>query len=100
MRRVPSTRAAGDRPTRRQVTQWAMAAVTAPLWAAPTLARPGAAFERGVAIHNMMNWAAVEAADPGRYSLPPFVGPNYETPDALLRNLTKAGFDFVRLTID
>jgi hypothetical protein len=77
-----------------------MAAVTAPLWAAPTLARAGAAFERGVAIHNMMNWATVEAADPGRYSWPPFVGPNYETPDALLRNLTKAGFDFVRLTID
>src|SRR5262249_34384723 len=63
-------------------------------------ARSGAVFERGVAIHNMMNWAAVESADPGRYSWPPFVGPNYETSDTLLRNLAKAGFDFIRLTVD
>jgi endoglucanase len=77
-----------------------MAAITAPLWPAPTRARPGVTFERGVAIHNMMNWAAVEAADPGRYSWPPFAGPNYETSDALIRNVVKAGFDFIRLTID
>jgi endoglucanase len=88
--------------TRRRVVQWATLAVTAPLWTTPTLARPdnGAVFERGVAIHNMMNWAAVEPSDPRRYSWPPFVGPNYETSDMLLRNVARAGFDFIRLTVD
>ena len=37
---------------------------------------------------------------PSRYVFPAFAGPNYETSDALLRNVTAAGFDFVRLTID
>jgi endoglucanase len=57
-------------------------------------------FHRGVAIHNMMNWAAVEPANPDRYAFPAFAGPNYETSDGLLRNVAAAGFDFVRLTID
>jgi endoglucanase len=57
-------------------------------------------FHRGVAIHNMMNWAAVEPSDPSRYVFPAFVGPNYEVSDTLLRNVAAAGFDFVRLTID
>jgi endoglucanase len=57
-------------------------------------------YHRGVAIHNMMNWAAVEPSNPGRYVSPAFVGPNYETSDALLRHVAAAGFDFIRLTID
>jgi endoglucanase len=57
-------------------------------------------FHRGVAIHNMMNWAAIEPSHPDRYVSPAFVGPNYETSDALLRHVAAAGFDFVRLTID
>jgi endoglucanase len=57
-------------------------------------------FHRGVAIHNMMNWAAVEPSDPSRYVFPAFAGPNYEVSDTLLRNVAAAGFDFVRLTID
>jgi endoglucanase len=57
-------------------------------------------YRRGVAIHNMMNWAAVDPSHPDRYVSPAFVGPNYETSDALLRHVAAAGFDFVRLTID
>jgi endoglucanase len=57
-------------------------------------------FQRGVAIHNMMNWAAVQQSDPGRYVSPAFVGPAYEISDQLLRNVAAAGFDFVRLTVD
>ncbi len=74
-----------------------------PLAAAPQEPAAGKeipCFHRGVAIHNMMNWAAVDPSDPGRYVFPAFVGPNYETSDALLRNVAAAGFDFVRLTID
>jgi hypothetical protein len=70
----------------------------APLELAANKDRP--CLHRGVAIHNMMNWAAVEPSDPGRYAFPAFVGPNYETSDALLRNVAAAGFDFIRLTID
>jgi endoglucanase len=59
-----------------------------------------ACFRRGVAIHNMMNWAAVRDTEPKQYIAPAFVGPPYETPDALLRNVAAAGFDFIRLTVD
>ena len=59
-----------------------------------------ACFNRGVAIHNMMNWAAVDKSDPPRYIEPAFAGPDYETSDPLLRNVVGAGFDFIRLTID
>src|SRR5262249_228818 len=88
--------------TRRGVDQGATLAVRGPAWPHPPLARPdnGAVFERGVAIHNMLNWAAVEPLDPRRYSWPPFIGANYETSDMLLRNVARAGFDFIRLTVD
>jgi endoglucanase len=94
----PATRVA-----RRRVMQWILIAMAAPLRAVPVLGQPqnGALFQRGVAIHNMMNWAAVvERSNPKRYSWPPFIGANYETSDALLRNVAKAGFDFIRLTVD
>lgn len=48
----------------------------------------------------MMNWAVVEPTDPRRYAWPPFAGAAYETSDALLRNLSRVGFDFIRLTVD
>ncbi len=48
----------------------------------------------------MMNWAAVESAQPRRYSWPPFIGARYEVSDQLLQNLKVAGFDFIRLTVD
>ena len=75
---------------------------TLPLSTATALAGAGdrECFRRGVAIHNMMNWAAVQATQPGKYESSPFDGPSYETPDALLRNVAAAGFDFIRLTVD
>src|SRR5271166_1926742 len=96
----------GSRPAsrvaRRRVMQCILIAVAAPLRAVPVLGQPqnGVAFARGVAIHNMMNWASVERSDPRRYSWPPFIGASYETSDVLLRNLAGAGFDFIRLTVD
>ena len=70
---------------------------TTPSFAAPQNA---SCFRRGVAIHNMMNWAAVEQSDPSLYVSPAFRGPNYEISDALLQNVAAAGFDFIRLTVD
>jgi endoglucanase len=70
---------------------------TTPLFAAP---QNLSCFQRGVAIHNMMNWAAVEQSDPSRYVSPAFRGPNYEISNALLQNVSDAGFDFIRLTVD
>jgi hypothetical protein len=88
--------------SRRAIVRGAAATATAPFWG--TAARPAAPsrplFERGVAIHNMMNWAAVERTDPRRYAWPPFAGAPYETSDVLLRNLARVGFDFIRLTLD
>jgi endoglucanase len=62
--------------------------------------RSAPCFRRGVAIHNMMNWAAVEQSDATHYAAPAFAGPTYEVSDQLLRNVAQAGFDFVRLTVD
>jgi len=69
---------------------------------APSVAQTGkiAGFDRGVAIHTMMNWAETEKSDPTRYISPAFRGPSYQTSDALLRNVADAGFDFIRLTLD
>ena len=94
--------APGSGIARRRLAQWALAGMAAPLWATPLLGKPqnGALFQRGVAIHNMMNWAAVESAQPRRYSWPPFIGARYEVSDQLLQNLKVAGFDFIRLTVD
>jgi endoglucanase len=57
-------------------------------------------FRKGASIHNMMNWATVEAGNPQRYAWPPFAGPRFHVSDALLRNLAQAGFTFIRLTVD
>jgi len=56
-------------------------------------------FRRGVAVHNMLNWAAV-SADRTRYVWPPFEGAAHSVPDELIGNIRRAGFDFVRLTVD
>jgi len=93
---------------RRHAFQWTIVLLvqllsTAPLFAAikdVVAPKDIPCFHRGVAIHNMMNWAAVEPSDPSRSVFPAFAGPNYETSDSLLRNVAVAGFDFVRLTID
>jgi endoglucanase len=87
--------------TRRHAAQLTLAGIATPLFAARIIGKPqGPIFQRGVAIHNMMNWAAVERSDPRRYSWPPFIGVNYQTSDKLLRNLAAVGFDFIRLTLD
>ena len=70
--------------------------------ATPLFARTSdrACFRRGVAIHNMMNWAAVDQTDRSHYVSPAFVGGGFGTSDALLGNVAAAGFDFIRLTVD
>ena len=59
-----------------------------------------APFRRGVSIHNLMNWAALEAGDKTRYAWPPFATVNHQIQPAIYDNIVAAGFDFVRLTID
>lgn len=78
----------------------AAAAGVATLAAASPLRAAGPVFRRGASIHNLLNWATVEPADKTRFAWPPFAGPAHQTPDAILRNLVRAGFDFIRLTID
>jgi endoglucanase len=68
------------------------------LWCGNLQAEPS--FRRGASIHNLMNWADVLPSDPSCYAWPPFAKPAHEISDALLDNLAKAGFDFVRLTVD
>lgn len=59
-----------------------------------------APFRRGVSIHNLLNWAEVEPADKARYRFPPFSTPQHRLKPEILDNIRKAGFDFVRLTVD
>ncbi|MBX9930362.1 MAG: glycoside hydrolase family 5 protein [Methylobacterium sp.] len=66
-----------------------------------SLAEAGPApFRRGVGVHSLLNWGALEPGRPDRYKPRPFDGSDYEVPDTLLRAVALAGFDFVRLTID
>jgi endoglucanase len=56
-------------------------------------------FRRGVSIHDAMNWASMEPGNT-RYVFPPFSDAKHSlTPDELTI-IHKAGFTFVRLTID
>ncbi|AWN42027.1 glycoside hydrolase family 5 protein [Methylobacterium durans] len=63
-------------------------------------ASPEQAFRRGVGVHTMLNWGRLDPADRARYAADPFSGPTYELPEAVIRNVAAAGFDFVRLTLD
>ncbi|PSC06114.1 hypothetical protein SLNSH_04730 [Alsobacter soli] len=78
----------------------ALAAASACAGASAPVAAAAPIFRRGASIHNLMNWASVESADKSRFAWPPFAGEAHQTPDAILANLGKAGFDFIRLTID
>ncbi len=69
-------------------------------WSDAARAQSNWPFRKGASIHNMMNWANVEPNNPQRYAWPPFAGPRFQVSDALLRNLERAGFTFIRLTID
>lgn len=60
---------------------------------------------RGVAVHNMLNWA--ETTVPfdgtpveGAYVFPPFTAAPYRLAPELIDAIGAAGFDFVRLTVD
>ena len=63
-------------------------------------AAPGTGFRRGIGVHSMLNWGRTDPANPGRYAAEPFSGAAYELPDAVIRNVASAGFDFIRLTLD
>lgn len=75
------------------------ALVAAAFWGSPSDAGQ-APFRRGVGVHSLLNWGALEPGRPDHYRQAPFAGPDYEVPDALLKAVAKAGFDFVRLTVD
>lgn len=77
----------------------AVLAVAIILWASLAMAAEPL-FRRGASIHNLMNWADVLPSDPTRYAWPPYAKPAHDVSDALLANLAKAGFDFIRLTVD
>lgn len=61
---------------------------------------PKTPFRRGVGIHNLMNWGAVEPTDKTRYRWPPFASDNHRLQPGIYDNLKATGFDFVRLTLD
>jgi hypothetical protein len=56
-------------------------------------------FHRGVAIHDAMNWATMDAAKK-TYVYPPFSDARHPLAAADLAVIRHAGFDFVRLTLD
>lgn len=74
------------------------AAAFSPIFAAWATDRL-APFRRGVSIHNAMNWGDAEA-DKTRYRWPPFGTAAHRLSSETLDNVKRAGFDFIRLTID
>ena len=82
--------------SRRTVLAGAALCAAAPAFAS----EPRAPFRRGVSIHNLMNWAAVEPSDKARYAWPPFASVHHQIQPQIYDNIVAAGFDFVRLTID
>ena len=81
--------------TRRGLLACGAASLALPALASDTKAP----FRRGVSIHNLMNWAQVEA-DKATYRWPPFGSPHHQMQPALYQAIPAAGFDFVRLTLD
>lgn len=57
-------------------------------------------FRHGVAIHDAMNWASIEAGPSKLYSFPPFSDAKHGLTRDELTIIRRAGFDFIRLTID
>jgi hypothetical protein len=57
-------------------------------------------FHRGVGVHRPLNWASVLPPDRSQYAWPPFASPAHDVPDALIEQIRRSGFDFVRLTVD
>ena len=72
------------------------------LTAQPAEARERASdlFRRGVSVHTMLNWARLASGERELYAQEPFSGEAYDLPETLIGNVKRAGFDFVRLTVD
>jgi hypothetical protein len=86
-----------DKLSRREVLAAAALAVPSVAAAAARVARGPKGYRKGVCIYHMMEGLALT---PGRtYVWPPYQGPDFEMPDAWMRELRSTGFDFVRLAI-
>ncbi|GLS44528.1 glycosyl hydrolase [Methylobacterium brachythecii] len=59
-----------------------------------------ALFRHGIGVHSLLNWGTLEPNRSDHYAARPFSDVDHELPDALLEAVAKAGFDFVRLTVD
>jgi endoglucanase len=78
---------------------WTALLAFAAVWVSPAAARDTRLFRRGVGVHDAMNWATMDAAKK-TYVYPPFSDANHPLTDDELAAIKKAGFDFIRLTID
>lgn len=56
-------------------------------------------FGRGINIHHMLNWPALDPAKPQTFRWPPFRNTQYSMSDAEIAELVEMGFDFVRVTV-
>lgn len=59
----------------------------------------GPPLRRGVGVHNILNWADL-SDDKAAFAWPPFAHADHQLSDGLIGKLKRAGFDFVRLTVD
>lgn len=71
-----------------------------PSLAAPAEGGGAPRLRRGVNIHHMLNWPMHLHEQPLEYAWPPFATPAYATGADTLAALRRAGFTFVRLTLD
>lgn len=90
----------GLRISRRSVVALLAASGVTPLVGADhnRTARPRLVMRRGVAIHSALNWP--EKLLDGSYAWPPFPNALDRLPVDALRMLSRAGFDFIRLTVN
>lgn len=80
----------------------AAGALTVPAtWSMAALAQPCPRLHRGISFHHLLNWPEVDGEGASfRYAWPPFASAGYQIGAAELHALRRAGFDFVRLTVD
>ena len=57
-------------------------------------------FRRGASVYSLLGWGDLKPGDTSHYRPAPFATSLDSAPDALLRNAAKAGFDFIRLSVD
>src|SRR4030088_868554 len=87
----------------RPKAQWIVGVmIGASIWVVPALAedRPAATgFRRGIAVAHALAGAAVEPAPSRAFVFPPFAD-SAKHLDKELKQLRRAGFDFIRLAVD